>query len=699
MQFKKIIYKIFLILQNLFGKLICICYYYCLKYKAVGDYYMIKKWNIKMSLPLMGITAMFLAFFTVPSTVAAQGNSVVYVSTTKGANTSSGSGTKTDPYNLFNDAVKGVADGGTIYILAGSNSAILNDLNSSNEPFVINKQIYIKPEPGAQTATLTTRVAGIILGADVTFENIELNVTNRYHDQIFANGHTLTLNNVTRAQGSRLVDIVAGGLYSNNTQISTATPGNNGKIIIQGKCAFGNIYAGSINGNFSGTSSIDIGNIAANSLLGNIYSCGADETPIGDDFFNQEEPPAPTPNPHAYKVTGKVNVTINKAPVQTIDGTGAGNGTDVFCNAEYASSYHSFLNITKLTVGGKLRPKALTAPEGKRPDLSVPSNGILNLTDLKNIEVKDFIGGGRLLIDKSSTLSIFGTATGTSVFETEYYKGQNSHSGIVTINHVYIKAGSTSSATFTFDPYPTQTDLILQRQANGDWMIIRYSSSSAVTFTYESADDFMGDVDRSTETIDSANGTPLGAEAIPYDGYRFVNWTKDGVVVSTNLYLVPQKTGTAYSGGHYIAHFAEDNSPEPEQPEKPDPDDTDSGNTSPGTPPPPAPPAAPKPSAPTVTDPMPVNVSLSKPKVTLKRGKKYAVIKYKKVKNAHGYEIYRSNKKKSGYKKVATTKKTSYKNKKLKSRKKYYYKVRAYRTVNGQKYYSSYSAVKSVKVK
>ena len=126
-----------------------------------------------------------------------------------------------------------------------------------------------------------------------------------------------------------------------------------------------------------------------------------------------------------------------------------------------------------------------------------------------------------------------------------------------------------------------------------------------------------------------------------------------------------------------------------------DPDDTDSGNTSPGTPPP----AAPKPSAPAVTAPKPVNVSLSKPKVTLKRGKKYAVIKYKKVKNAHGYEIYRSNKKKSGYKKVATTKKTSYKNKKLKSRKKYYYKVRAYRTVNGQKYYSSYSAVKSVKVK
>ena len=38
-------------------------------------------------------------------------------------------------------------------------------------------------------------------------------------------------------------------------------------------------------------------------------------------------------------------------------------------------------------------------------------------------------------------------------------------------------------------------------------------------------------------------------------------------------------------------------------------------------------------------------------------------------------------------------------NKKLKKGKRYYFKVRAYRTVNGKKVYSSYSAVKSVRVK
>ena len=37
--------------------------------------------------------------------------------------------------------------------------------------------------------------------------------------------------------------------------------------------------------------------------------------------------------------------------------------------------------------------------------------------------------------------------------------------------------------------------------------------------------------------------------------------------------------------------------------------------------------------------------------------------------------------------------------KKLKKNKKYYFKVRAYKTAEGKKYYSAYSKVKAVKVK
>ena len=94
--------------------------------------------------------------------------------------------------------------------------------------------------------------------------------------------------------------------------------------------------------------------------------------------------------------------------------------------------------------------------------------------------------------------------------------------------------------------------------------------------------------------------------------------------------------------------------------------------------------------------------SLTKPKLKLKKGVEKATVKWNKVAGANGYKIYRSVKKGSGYKCVKTIKKGStlkYVNKKLKGGKKYYYKVRAYKTVNGKKVYSAYSKVKSVKAK
>ncbi len=88
--------------------------------------------------------------------------------------------------------------------------------------------------------------------------------------------------------------------------------------------------------------------------------------------------------------------------------------------------------------------------------------------------------------------------------------------------------------------------------------------------------------------------------------------------------------------------------------------------------------------------------------VTLKAGKKQAAVSWEKVAGASGYEICCSTKKDGNYKKIKTVTKGStvkYTHRKLKSGRTYYYKVRAYRTVNGKKVYGSYSSVKSVKVK
>ncbi|MGN0174323.1 MAG: hypothetical protein ACI39F_07760 [Acutalibacteraceae bacterium] len=93
---------------------------------------------------------------------------------------------------------------------------------------------------------------------------------------------------------------------------------------------------------------------------------------------------------------------------------------------------------------------------------------------------------------------------------------------------------------------------------------------------------------------------------------------------------------------------------------------------------------------------------LDNPDIKVAKGKKSAKITVSKASSgASGYEIYRSTKKNKGFKKVKTVKgKTlTWTNKKLASKKTYYYKVRAYKTVGKDKMYSGFTAVKKVKTK
>ncbi len=101
------------------------------------------------------------------------------------------------------------------------------------------------------------------------------------------------------------------------------------------------------------------------------------------------------------------------------------------------------------------------------------------------------------------------------------------------------------------------------------------------------------------------------------------------------------------------------------------------------------------------------NTETVKPKKTsikkLSKGKKKFTVTWAKVSGVKGYQIqYSSDKKfKKNNKSVTVTKQKTTKAtvKKLKAKKKYYVRVRTYKTVNGKKIYSSWSKVKSVKTK
>ena len=84
---------------------------------------------------------------------------------------------------------------------------------------------------------------------------------------------------------------------------------------------------------------------------------------------------------------------------------------------------------------------------------------------------------------------------------------------------------------------------------------------------------------------------------------------------------------------------------------------------------------------------------------SIKPGKKKATIKIKKSTGVTGYQVVYSTKKSKGFKSAGVTTKLTLTKKKLKSKKTYYFKVRAYKTIDGKKVYGSYSKPKKVKVK
>ena len=120
----------------------------------------------------------------------------------------------------------------------------------------------------------------------------------------------------------------------------------------------------------------------------------------------------------------------------------------------------------------------------------------------------------------------------------------------------------------------------------------------------------------------------------------------------------------------------------------------------------PAPTPAPTPT-PTPTQPTQTSKPVAKPKSAkikkVKAAKKAIAVEWKKVSGVKGYQIqvatdkkFKKNKKTVTVKKQKTTKVTV---KKLKAKKKYYVRIRTYKTVNGKQVYSSWSKVKTVKTK
>ena len=491
---------------------------------------------------LKKILILILCIVLCPPIVMAVSDNTVYTEFTGGNSSSTGNGTEQSPYNLFEDALNAVEDGGTICI--GDNGAFVN--SSDDKPLVINKNVKITSKNDT-APEISIRKSGVVLGGNVSFENVVLSLANGNHALIAANGYTLTLDNVTYSQNTRVVHIVGGTLYDKNDVSLSPTVGEKSKIVLSGeKTHFGNVYAGSINGSFDKDVEIDIDSVAGKNI-GKVYSCGAEEGYYDSDNFldPNNEPTAPTANSAVYGVTSDVDINLSNSSIYEIDGD-CGNGrANVSVVTEYPYSC-AMKNIGLLTVeSGTLELTEINDDV----NVKVNSNGILDMANLGECSVNDFYGGGKLVLARDGLLTINGTLSGVTEFQT--IGGVNS-SGIAEYDRLYIKS-SKGDGNFTFNPYATQSDMTLYKTEKG-FKTSTQTEEDVVLKSFEiTGNEFK---DTSLEVNQSYFGIPIETE-FKGSGFYDISMVPLVYTVLYNGETYGPKNSTLTDDGNYEGDFAE----------------------------------------------------------------------------------------------------------------------------------------------
>lgn len=393
----------------------------------------------------------------------------------------------------FHRALTAAQDGDVIQL---TGSFVLKNPQSNNDSLVIDKAVTIRG------GSLTLWYAGILLGADVTFENITLGLASNMRPAIMANGHTLTLENVTRDPTARYIHLFCGG-QTGITQgdVAAAKQGGHGQITLKGNTNLGlaNIYAGSISTDgtdnvFAKPATVTIDSSVKGQPIEHIYACGALQTPTSEndwfDYENEIDPPFASPG--NFKVSGNVTFNLYQGKVRKVSGdTGVeGNLAQVnYDGTDYLNDNLLLSNIGGLNVdSGNLAPVAgrlelnlanrisslVEVPGssffGNGAPLGVGSRATLGLQNLDSeVYVGDLTGGGALVLGADQKLVVSGAVSGTttvgigSIF--------NGHSQMVpdTNNHVYIDAASSAESSFTLAAPAGRPDIELVRDANGTW--------------------------------------------------------------------------------------------------------------------------------------------------------------------------------------------------------------------------------------
>ncbi len=409
--------------------------------------------------------------------------------------------------------------------------------DTAASPWTIGKNITID----GQGHTVIIRAPGILLNADVTFKNMQLNLTSADgRNAIIANGHSLTLDTVTA--GNLSINLFGGTLIKADLdKYDVPSPGTAGIINIKGKTKLqgdkpgtlgpANIFAGNLSiGNFvdnlgeegdgkpstfTGNVTINIEDRSGSNALGSIYAGGGQNRKPQGASAGKEI----TANPDKYKVNGTVTIKGTNA-LPDVDGAGA-TAANVVYKGSGNEAAMTLKNISSLSVeSGKLVPKSGSSFQ-ENGTLSIASGTKLKLSQIE-LPIKNFSSnGGFLILGENQTLDISGSVTGTAKVAIGETNNNDTASTAVVQERIYIHAPNSQDGNFQLLPYSNQLDMILKRDDNGDWKASKGTSSgdenlvAAFQFDNDTASVAAGEEAEFQMTATLSNGNYTFLDHIP----------------------------------------------------------------------------------------------------------------------------------------------------------------------------------------
>ena len=391
----------------------------------------------------------------------------IYVDNEKGNDAYSG--TESSPVKSLNRAIAMFAEGETGNVCIMGN-VFADDANNDDAPLVISSNLTIVGAQGV-VPTITVKAGGIILGADVTFENVKIGTAGFLRPGIAANGHKLTLNNVQSDTSLRPLQIYGGTFFDAVTgeNFGKDVCGNKSEIYICGG-SYENVYAGSVNGSVDIPVDIEVSKGDSLSLNG-IYAESTSKNPQDESQAGQ----LPCRDA-SYTLNANVNIKVgDNAPVKEIDGgkeeqtvllstTGTGVYSYFVADIDFLTVesgtllLHEDSNITNVELKGTVQNKATIDFSNMKKDVSVgdfcgSEHGILVVPNDYAFEITGTLSGGPTDFRVS----------GGMPWNSEEYPG---YSGWMNYETQYIHSQKGEGSFVIASPYPGQEEIAFDENSS-----------------------------------------------------------------------------------------------------------------------------------------------------------------------------------------------------------------------------------------